>query len=113
MNEKDLCVRVALFLEEFDYVTEHRPGKSVLHVDALSRNPLPVCMIIDEHDSLTVKFKQAQQNDLVAIKRTQLGPGFKLANKYLGSYNIVKVLRNNRYIVHKVSEHERLSKTST
>jgi len=61
-------------------------------------------MIIDEHNSLTVKFKQAQQNDLVAIKRTQLGPGFKLANKYLGSYNMVKVLRNNRYIVQKVSE---------
>lgn len=66
MHKKDLCVRVArwaLLLEEFDYVIEHRPGKNMMHVDALSRNPLPVCMLIDERDSLTAKFKQAQQND--------------------------------------------------
>jgi len=49
----------------------------------------------------------------VAIKRTQLDPGLKLVNKYLGSYNMVKVLRNNRYIVQKVSEHEGPLKTST
>ncbi|XP_025997281.2 uncharacterized protein LOC113005666 [Solenopsis invicta] len=50
MNKKDLCVRVArwaLLLEEFDYVIEHRPGKSMVHVDALSRNPIPSCMTID------------------------------------------------------------------
>jgi len=35
----------------------------MMHVDALSRNPLPVCMVVDEHDILTVKFKQAQQSD--------------------------------------------------
>lgn len=66
MNKKDLCVRVArwaLLLEEYDYVIEHRPGKNMAHVDALSRNPLPMCMILDERDSLTVKFKQAQQDD--------------------------------------------------
>jgi len=33
------------------------------HVDALSRNPLPVCMVVDKHDILTVKFRQAQQDD--------------------------------------------------
>lgn len=66
MNKKDLCVRVArwaLLLEEFDYVIEHRPGRSMVHVDALSRNPLPTCMFIDERDNLTAKFKQAQQSD--------------------------------------------------
>lgn len=63
---KDLCVRVArwaLLLEEYDYTIEHRPGKNMAHVDALSRNPLPVCMSIDEHDNITAKFRQAQQND--------------------------------------------------
>jgi len=55
--------RWALLLEEFDYVIEHRPGRNMVHVDALSRNPLPVCMVVDEHDILTVKFKQAQQSD--------------------------------------------------
>lgn len=66
MHKKDLCVRVArwaLVLEEFNYVIEHRPGKNMIHVAALSRNPLPVCMIVDERDSLTVKFRQAQQSD--------------------------------------------------
>jgi len=40
-----------------------------------------------------------QENDLVVIKRIQQGPGLKLANKYLGPYKTVKILRNNRYIV--------------
>jgi len=43
MNKKNLCVRVArwaLQLEEFDYIIEH--GKTMTHVDILSRNPLLV-----------------------------------------------------------------------
>lgn len=42
MSKKDLCVRVArwvLLLEEFRYSIEHRPGKNMIHVDALSRSP--------------------------------------------------------------------------
>lgn len=42
MKKKDLCVRVArwaLLLEEFNYVIEHRAGKNMRHIDALSRNP--------------------------------------------------------------------------
>lgn len=38
------------------------------HVDALSRNPLPKCMIIENSDNLTTKFKRAQQED-VDIKK--------------------------------------------
>lgn len=67
MNKKDLCVRVArwaLLLEEFDYTIEHRPGRSMTHVDALSRNPLPTCMIINEQDTwLTARLKKAQSED--------------------------------------------------
>jgi hypothetical protein len=43
MKKKDLVTRVArwaLLLEEFDYVLEHRPGNSMKHCDALSRNPI-------------------------------------------------------------------------
>jgi hypothetical protein len=48
------------------------------------------------------------ENDLVAIKRTQ--PGLKLAlvetrNKYLGPYKIVKILRDNQYVVRKIDDH--------
>lgn len=57
-----MCGSVGLLLEEFNYI-EHRPGKSIIHVDALSRNSLPVCMIVDERDSLTIKFRRTQQDD--------------------------------------------------
>jgi hypothetical protein len=57
--------------------------------------------------------RKYSEDDLVAIKRTQLGPGLKLANKYLGPYSVVKVLRNDRYIVQKIGEHEGPSRTST
>lgn len=67
MNKKDLCVRVArwaLLLEEFHYTIEHRPGKSMVHVDALSRNPLPACLVIDETDAgLTARLRRAQEED--------------------------------------------------
>lgn len=41
----------ALILEEFHYNIEHRPGKGMMHVDALSRNPLHVCLVVDESDA--------------------------------------------------------------
>lgn len=51
--------------------------------------------------------------DLVAIKRTQAGPGLKFVPKYLDPYRIKKVLRNDRYIVEKIGEHEGPHETST
>lgn len=54
-----------------------------------------------------------KEGDLVAIRRTQLGPGLKLCPKYLGPYQIIKVLRNDRYLVEKVGEHEGPRTTST
>lgn len=76
MNKKDLYVRLArwaLQLEEFDYVIEHRPGKNMAHVDALSRNPLPTCLLIDEDESaLTIKLKKAQREDSEITKIGQL-----------------------------------------
>ncbi|GFV45165.1 transposon Ty3-I Gag-Pol polyprotein [Trichonephila clavipes] len=36
-----------------------------------------------------------QQHDLVAIKRTQFGPGLKLKQKYLGPYKATKVKHND------------------
>jgi hypothetical protein len=48
----------------------------------------------------------SRENDLVAIKRTQQEPRLKLTNKYHGSYKIIKVSRNNRYVVRKMGDHE-------
>ncbi|XP_033363079.1 unconventional myosin-XVIIIa-like [Bombus vosnesenskii] len=51
--------------------------------------------------------------DLVAIERMQKGPGLKLHPKFLGPYRVIKVLRNDRYIVQREGEHEGPRTTST
>ena len=53
-----------------------------------------------------------QENDLVAIQRTQGGAG-KFHTKFLGPYKVVKALRNDRYLVEKIGEGEGPRKTST
>lgn len=67
MRKRDLCVRVArwaLLLEEFQYVIEHRPGKSMVHVDALSRHPLNDVMLVDDDDEgILARIRKAQQED--------------------------------------------------
>ena len=55
-----------------------------------------------------IKERRYREGDLVAIKRTQQGPGLKFATKYLGPYEITSVLRNDRYLVTKIGEHEDL-----
>lgn len=54
-----------------------------------------------------------KEDELVAIKRTQSGPGLKLASRFLGPYQITKVLRNDRYLVRKIGETEGPRETST
>jgi len=52
-------------------------------------------------------------NDLVAIKRTQAGPGLKLKSKYLGPYRITKVKPCNTYNVEKAGYGEGPVRTTT
>lgn len=59
------------------------------------------------------KARLYREGDLVAIRRTQQAPGLKLASKFLGPYKITRALRNNRYLVHKMGEHEGPRQTST
>ena len=51
--------------------------------------------------------------DLVAIRRTQTGPGLKLFFKYLEPYEVSKVKSNHRYDVIKAGDCEGPHKTST
>lgn len=53
------------------------------------------------------------ERDLVATKRTQQGPGLKFCCKYLGPYEVIKALRNHRYVLRKVGEHEGPLQTSS
>lgn len=59
------------------------------------------------------KPRSYQIGDLVAIKRTQFGPGLKLHRKYLGPYEVVKKKGLDRYDVLKVGDHEGPLRTST
>lgn len=52
-------------------------------------------------------------NELVAIKRTQLGPGLKLKPKFLGPYRISKVKQNDTYDVEKIGNREGPLTTTT
>lgn len=45
------------------------------------------------------KVSSYREGDLVAIKRTQQGPRLKVAHKYLGPYEIIRILRNQRFVV--------------
>lgn len=56
---------------------------------------------------------QYRIDDLVAVKRTQLGPGLKLKLKYFGPYKITKVKPNSTYDVVKVGSHEGPGSTTT
>jgi len=59
------------------------------------------------------KASQHRVGDLVAIKRTQLGPGLKLKPKYLGPYRIAKVKANDTYDVIRDGAHEGPKNTTT
>ena len=66
MSKKDQCMRAprwALLLEKFDYTVEHRQGKSMSHVDALSRNPLPVMLLNECEASVIARLRKAQHSD--------------------------------------------------
>ncbi|KAK2574722.1 hypothetical protein KPH14_013009, partial [Odynerus spinipes] len=85
--------------------------------DARTKAKESIAKVQDENrKNFNKKRKDARtyrDNDLVAIRRTQLGPGLKLAAKYLGPYRIAKALRNDRYVVEKVGNHEGPQQTST
>ena len=66
-----------------------------------------------QYDSKRKKASCYQENDLVAIRRTQGGPGLKVYDKFLGPYKITQVLRNERYLVQKLGQGEGPRKTST
>lgn len=51
--------------------------------------------------------------DIVAIKRTQLGPGLKLKPKFFGPYEVTKIKSNDTYEVQKMGIHEGPKNTST
>jgi transposase InsO family protein len=66
INKIDLTTRVArwaLLLQEYDFELEHRPGTRMVHVDALSRNPISMCVTTTSTSTVLQKLSNAQIND--------------------------------------------------
>ena len=55
--------RWALLLEDFNYKVEHRSGKNMTHVDALSRNSLTTMLVAESEESIIVRQKKAHAED--------------------------------------------------
>jgi transposase InsO family protein len=127
MSKKDLCVRVArwaLLLEEFNYNIEHRPGKSMTHVDALSRNPLPTCLLIDESDDdITARLRKAQNDDeeireIVRQIENQKNSDYVIRGGLLfkeinGDYRLVVPKTMHTQIIRRAHEREHFAATRT
>lgn len=71
LAKQDLSTRVArwiLFLQEFNYVVEHRAGTKMAHVDALSRSPVGVLCISVGNILPRLKSAQDKDNEIKTIK---------------------------------------------
>ncbi|KMQ94326.1 blastopia polyprotein [Lasius niger] len=103
IGKKDLCVRLArwaLLLVEFQYSIEHRPGRSMKHVDALSRNPLPACLTIDEsEEGLTARLRKAQRDDDELKKKIEQAKEGKLDGYTMQRGLLYKVNDETRVVV--------------
>lgn len=74
--------------------------------------------IVQEENRMTYNLRRRKPakykiGDLVAIKRTQLGPGLKLMPKYLGPYKVIRIKGRDTYDVCKDGTQEGTMKTST
>ncbi|GFY25040.1 retrovirus-related Pol polyprotein from transposon 17.6 [Trichonephila clavipes] len=96
-----------------EITTQFQEKRDALRQDARKQ----IYKVQDEnHRTYNLRRRQAhkyQLYDLVAIKRTQFGPGLKLKQKYLGPYKVTKVKHNDTYVVEKCDFVDGPSKTST
>jgi len=70
LNKQNLNPRIArwaLELQDFDYSTEHRPGKKMLHVDALSRAN-GILVIEDNTFEFNLSVCQMQDDNIMKLK---------------------------------------------
>ena len=95
--------RANMFVEKRDALRDQAP-ESISRVQAENKKV---------YDGKRKKASCYQENDLVAIRRTQGRPGLKVCDKLLGPYKVTHVLRNERYLVQKLGQGKGPRKTST
>jgi len=64
--------RWALFLQDFQYSIEHRPGKNMRHVDALSRNATAMLVTECPEGIIAKLYKSQLKDDELATLRKQI-----------------------------------------
>lgn len=109
-NKEDLRIREIIedeILEEFDERREELRQQAKQQIEKIQN---------ENRKTYNLRRRPSRQynlNDLVAIKRTQVGPGSKLKPKYLGPYKISRIKGKNSYDVEKVGFHEGPMRTSS
>ena len=103
--KRDLVPRVArwwIALQEYDMEIEYRPGEKMQHVDALSRNPVNVCMVnmAEEDWFLTVQLQDDKAQALVtALTAGTADKGVKVVYKVANGRLYRKTLLGDRLYV--------------
>lgn len=109
-NEKDLKLRQIIEQEFQAQFENERDQVRVKAKEQISKIQSENCKTYNLRRRPSRKYVVG---DLVAIKRTQFGPGRKLQAKYLGPYSIKKVKPNDTYDVSRFGDHEGPAFTST
>ncbi|GFX06451.1 hypothetical protein TNCV_3016851 [Trichonephila clavipes] len=105
-------------IEIFELLNDEITAQFQEQRDALRQDAQKQIYKVQDENRRTYNLRRRQAHkyqlhDLVAIKRTQFGPGLKLKQKYLGPHKVTKVKHNDTYDVEKCDFVDGLSKTST
>ncbi|GFW62313.1 transposon Ty3-I Gag-Pol polyprotein [Trichonephila clavipes] len=105
-------------IEIFELLNDEITAQFQEQRDALRQDAKKQIYKVQDENRRTYNLRRRQAHkyqlhDLVAIKRTQFGPGLKLKQKYLGPYKVTKVKHNDTYDVEKCDFVDGPSKTST
>ncbi|GFW94420.1 transposon Ty3-I Gag-Pol polyprotein [Trichonephila clavipes] len=109
VDDPEKCEIVELLND--DITAQFQEQRDALRQDAKKQ----IYKVQDENRrTYNLRCRQAHKYQLlVAIKRTQFGPGLKLKQKYIGPYKVTKVKHNDTYDVEKCDFVDGPSKTST
>lgn len=122
MTPFELLTGVKMKLKDYLIVKDALEKEFLLHFEQ-NRNQLQAqakkqILKVQDENRKTYNLRRREPknykiNDLVAIKRVQMGPGKKLCAKFLGPYKIEKIKPNNSYDVKREVPGEGPMKTST
>lgn len=114
--KKDLIPRIArwwLAIQDFDLEIEYRPGERMRHVDALSRNPVPSCVLmIDNSDWLITLQMQDDEVQSILRQLREQSTNPDITNNYMQKDGVLyrTTLAGNRFVIPKLAKYGLLQK---